>query len=320
MILHEVEIRRQLKAAGAPLPATPIFPKRKKPLHIAILTPQEGPSNLQTQLSTYTKEKYAQLHNYTFIFDTSAYAANHTRHATWNRVPSLQKYLPKYDWIFYLDSDIAIANASILLEDFIEQFPPETNIAFTDGLEGFNAGAFFIRNTDWSYWLLDAWWNASESNPGKFCWRQKESVVGFQRCKFQWNDQVSLWDVMLPYYEQQQAKIGGPKRKNPCKTSPSTYWDKSIKCYRDSMVDLGRTYGKRSGFHFHFWPLEKDPRGWTFFLLDRRGLSVWPENELFHPGDFTLHSHDEKAIKRFSLYRVLHKLESNGYLNSTERL
>lgn len=57
-----------------------------------------------------------------------------------HRVPSLQRHLPHYDWLFYSDSDVAIANVSILLEDFIHRFPPDTNIVFTDGAAGFNAG------------------------------------------------------------------------------------------------------------------------------------------------------------------------------------
>lgn len=56
-----------------------------------------------------------------------------------------------------MDSDISIANASILLEDFVLRFPADARIAFTDGSENFNAGAFFIKNDPWSYWLLQAW-------------------------------------------------------------------------------------------------------------------------------------------------------------------
>ena len=89
-----------------------------------------------------------------------------------------------------MDSDIALTNTSILLEDFIHKFPADARIAFTDGLEGFNAGAFFIKNDPWSYWLLDAWWNASEPNPGAKCTASKDAGFMFHRCKFQWNDQV----------------------------------------------------------------------------------------------------------------------------------
>ena len=106
---------------------------------------------------------------------------------------------------------------------------------------------------------------------------------------------------MLPYY----AEAGKTGKRVTCKTSPSTDWQASIACYRDTMIKLGYPYGKRSAHHFYFWPLEQDPRGWTFFQLDRRGLSVWPEKELFHPGDFALHSHDDKAVLRFSIYRQM---------------
>ena len=72
------------------------------------------------------------------------------------------------------------------------------------------------------------------------------------------------------------------------------------------MVSLRYPYGQRSAFHFFFWPLEADPRGWTFFQLDRRDLSVWPENELYHPGDFAIHTHDDRAMRAFSIYRQMY--------------
>eukprot|EP00667_Euglena_gracilis_P009199 EG_transcript_9339 len=291
--------RLEAAAQTSGVSPAPYYRPRTKSLKLAILTPQEGPGNPMTRMSAYTKERYCAIHGYNFIFDTSPYAANHSRHATWNRVPSLQKHLPKYDWILYMDSDISIANASILLEDFVLRFPADARIAFTDGSENFNAGAFFIKNDPWSYWLLQAWWNASESDPGKYCGARDD--FKFHRCKFQWNDQVGLWDAMLPYY----AEKSGTGKKVTCKTSPSTDWLASQACYRDTMIQLGHPYGKRSAYHFYFWPLESDPRGWTFFQLDRRGLSVWPENELFHPTDFALHTHDDKAVLRFSIYRQM---------------
>ena len=101
-------------------------------------------------------------------------------------------YLPKYEWIFYLDSDIAIANVSILLEDFIHRFPNDTYIAFTDGHYGFNAGGFFIRNVPWSYWLLDQWWAAGDTRGSHSTCDSLLPKFAFQytRCMFRWNDQV----------------------------------------------------------------------------------------------------------------------------------
>eukprot|EP00906_Rhabdomonas_costata_P032145 RCo045304 len=232
--LHSEEL---VRARSAPLPEKsqePFYRPHDPHLKVAILTPQEGPGNAMTRMSAFTKEAYASLHGYPFIHDTTPYSAAHRRHATWNRVPSVRKYLPGYDWILYLDSDVSIGNASILLEDFIGKFPNDTYIAFTDGLEGFNAGAFFIRNVPWSYWLLDAWWNASEPDPGRQCQTvAQRSVLLFHRCKFQWNDQVALWDVMLPYYARLSGRSAGLEI---CKTSPAVDWRRSIDCYRDTRL------------------------------------------------------------------------------------
>eukprot|EP01006_Ploeotia_vitrea_P056877 TRINITY_DN68132_c2_g7_i1.p1 TRINITY_DN68132_c2_g7~~TRINITY_DN68132_c2_g7_i1.p1 ORF type:complete len:446 (+),score=38.48 TRINITY_DN68132_c2_g7_i1:73-1410(+) len=273
---------------------------RKKPVNVAILTPHEGTPNQATQMCSYTKEAYAKLHNYTWILDKSGYAAKHHRHATWNRVPALQKHLKNYDWVLYLDGDIAIANASILLEDFINEFPPETKIAFTDGQNDFNAGAFFIKNDPWSEWLLEDWW--SHSNPGD----HDKMCHGNTKCKFEWNDQVSLWDSMMEYY----AKRSGQQGKVRCKAAPSKDWGKSIDCYKNSMNALGYPYKKRSAYHFYFWPpVDKWPRGFTFFWMDRKALSVWDEPELFHPGDFVIHTHDQWVIEEYSIYKMMKQRE-----------
>ena len=85
----EATVRTAHPVAQGAEPA-PYYRKRENPVNVAILTPQEGPGNAMTKMSAYTKEQYCKIHGYDFIFDTSAYAANHTRHATWNRVPSVQ--------------------------------------------------------------------------------------------------------------------------------------------------------------------------------------------------------------------------------------
>lgn len=61
------------------------FPRRVPALNVALLTPHEGPAGPVARIAHYTKQQYARLHGYRFILDTTPYAANHTRHPTWNR-------------------------------------------------------------------------------------------------------------------------------------------------------------------------------------------------------------------------------------------
>eukprot|EP00668_Euglena_longa_P015604 GGOE01019710.1.p1 GENE.GGOE01019710.1~~GGOE01019710.1.p1 ORF type:complete len:446 (+),score=130.32 GGOE01019710.1:38-1339(+) len=288
-------LKRQLELQWLGNSTTRPFPQRNPAVNVALLTPHEGPAGSVARIAHYTKQLYSRLHGYDFILDTTSYAANHTRHPTWNRVPSLQRHLPHYEWIFYLDSDIAMANVSILLEDFIHRFPPDTYIAF-----------FFIRNVKWAYWLLEEWWRASDVPASH---RACDSLLPggtfrYTRCMFRWNDQVALWDVVLPYYRNRShASL------SLCKTSPSSDWDASMRCYGGTMARMGFPYQRRSAFHFHFWPLQTWPRGFTFFYLERRTLAAWTPEELFHPGDFVLHCHVDSAIQELSAYHFLQWLE-----------
>ena len=79
------EQRLQLLHRRAINSTAPFFPPRRNPANVAILTPHEGTANWATRMGHYTKEQYARLHSYPFLLDQNSYAANHTRHATWNR-------------------------------------------------------------------------------------------------------------------------------------------------------------------------------------------------------------------------------------------
>mmetsp|Transcript_8746 Transcript_8746/g.15623 ORF Transcript_8746/g.15623 Transcript_8746/m.15623 type:complete len:598 (-) Transcript_8746:69-1862(-) len=275
-------------------------PRPERPPHnrsrLAILTPhevsdpnsswkKEGPGGM----CHFTKFCYAKLHGYKFILDTHRYGLEHKRLLMWNRIPSLQKHLPHYDWILYLDSDILIANSKTLLEDFVRQFDPEWCVVFMESVKGFNTGGFFIRNNPVSYQFLRMWWGAS---PDTYSWL--------------YNDQVVAWDAVVRWFNTQGGKEK-PARSIPCKAAPletgARAWKSSIDCYVNQMKEQGAPPGKRNQYGLAFWDAGRMvPRGFNFFNLEANTRWLWPEHELYHPGDFVIHTHSMKVMLNKSEY------------------
>ena len=77
-------------------------------------------------MCSYTKACYClQGGSCQFVLDMTNYSSSvdggHRRHPTWNRVPSVRHHLRSFDWLLYLDSDIAVASTAIDLNDFVGQ-------------------------------------------------------------------------------------------------------------------------------------------------------------------------------------------------------
>ena len=67
----------------------------------------------------------------------------------------MRKYLPYYDFLFYVDVDTIITNVDVKLEDIVDYGYDQILAADRNGL---NCGVWLIRNTPWSMWFLDEMW------------------------------------------------------------------------------------------------------------------------------------------------------------------
>jgi len=99
--------------------------------------------------------QYSNIHGYDFQF-------NHYRYDTERQVffmklnSVLEKIIiglkeKKYDWVFWVDSDVVLCNPNIKLESFL----PDDNMSnihliASDDINGLNAGVFLIRVHPWS--------------------------------------------------------------------------------------------------------------------------------------------------------------------------
>ncbi|ORX82848.1 galactosyl transferase [Basidiobolus meristosporus CBS 931.73] len=115
------------------------------------------------------KREYAKLHGYTFlkdgIYDTS-------KPPVWGKIASLRKYMrqyPKIKWFWWIDLDTLIVDPYYALEDHIlggTRHPrfADKDIVISYDCNGFNAGSFMIRNSEWSREFLKELYNPIYDN------------------------------------------------------------------------------------------------------------------------------------------------------------
>ena len=103
------------------------------------------------------KQAYANKHSY-LLFDESS-QLDRRRPASWSKIRAVQRLLTEEhcDWVFWMDADTVVMNSDKALQDFL---PANLDLVLSaDDGGGYNAGAWLIRNTDWSRNFLETWWN-----------------------------------------------------------------------------------------------------------------------------------------------------------------
>jgi len=103
--------------------------------------------------------QYAQIHGYEFQFNNYRYDTE--RQVFFMKLNSiLEKVIiglkeKKYDWIFWVDSDVVLANPNIKLEAFLpNKGMNNIHLIIADDVNGLNAGVFLLRVHPWSLNLL----------------------------------------------------------------------------------------------------------------------------------------------------------------------
>ncbi|RUS30392.1 hypothetical protein BC938DRAFT_479444 [Jimgerdemannia flammicorona] len=151
-----------------------------QPLSIAILTSSYVYPDLCMLDASYpaaqNKRDYALRHGYAFVARSLEFAqqgARGDRTPVWGKVDSIEKVLPKYDWVFWMDMDAVVMNPEINIESLLEEFE-----RMVGGKEAFaekhlivakpkrdkmiNAGVLLIRNSEWSKRFIRAVNEASD--------------------------------------------------------------------------------------------------------------------------------------------------------------
>jgi galactosyl transferase GMA12/MNN10 family len=147
------------------------FPEELTPaVSIAVITSSYiYPDNCMlpsARLSAENKRQYALKHGYSFVARSAEFAQQAVRgdrKAVWGKIDVIEKVLPKYDWIFWLDMDAVIMEQDTKIESLLAKFESnyqggkaafDKNIDFVvakpHGDPMINAGVFLFRNTPWS--------------------------------------------------------------------------------------------------------------------------------------------------------------------------
>jgi hypothetical protein len=99
-------------------------------------------------LSVANKRNYAQRHGYGFhVFGD----IDPARAPAWHKLPALLSVAPLYDWLWCVDDDTLVMNASVALETFVD---PRYELVLAMDSLGMNTGSFFVQTSPWARLLL----------------------------------------------------------------------------------------------------------------------------------------------------------------------
>lgn len=106
--------------------------------------------------TTMNFRSYCNIHGYDFIECKEILDPN--REPQWSKIKLIQKYLDKYEWIMWIDSDAAITNKNIRIESLID---PKYDIILSKEdvcNHIINTGTFIVKNSEWSKSFLEKWY------------------------------------------------------------------------------------------------------------------------------------------------------------------
>lgn len=102
------------------------------------------------KLTSPSKEEYAKHHGYDFYCQTENFLPD--RAIGWAKIDILNKKLPDYDWLLYVECDAMIMNPTIRLENLIDNNYDViiSNSKYRDHFQGVNTGVMLVKSCDWS--------------------------------------------------------------------------------------------------------------------------------------------------------------------------
>ncbi|KAF9580898.1 hypothetical protein BGW38_002271 [Lunasporangiospora selenospora] len=176
-------------------PTSACAPDLERKKNIAVLTSSYNYVNMcMTDASlpaAENKRAYAKKKGYDFVARGAEFAQEEDglrgRQVVWGKIGAIQKTLPYYEWLFWMDMDAVIADSDVDLRAIIEeaekQKGPEKGeisliVARPVRDKMLNAGVMLIKNTGWSRRFLDEVQTRSD-------W--------FKRSSF---EQAAIWEVM----------------------------------------------------------------------------------------------------------------------------
>ncbi|CEO98545.1 hypothetical protein PBRA_006659 [Plasmodiophora brassicae] len=250
------------------------------------------------QPATNSKQCYALRHGYDFIFDTNA--ATSSLNPWWRKVMATKKYLPFYDWVFWMDADTLVTNYTVRLEWFLPENDADTHLVVTDHNIALNDGAFFLRNSDWSTR------HGADTIDVQF-------EVHNRGQRWAWDDQGAFYELLLI---EAHSSPGHVEYDNECSRSNRCCEYLPLqRCFNRRLEQTGSVFGDRHVPHVTFidpryHPVPSEPgNAWVRGGFDQyrevefQGevwiYGEWSKENFWHRGDFVLHSSAKSFMKAF---------------------
>lgn len=110
-------------------------------MKVAILTCSTKNRKWLYDITNATKARYCSIFGYEYIFDDEFYP-DKERHPYWNKIKFTSQYLPKFDYVVWMDDDAGFVRYDLPLDGFLN-----CNFGYCEDLNGFNCGVFSVRKT-----------------------------------------------------------------------------------------------------------------------------------------------------------------------------
>lgn len=103
------------------------------------------------------RRKYCKLHGYDLIDGSKDIDKN--RPTAWSKLKATLKYLPHYDYIFYVDMDVVILDIDRPVSIYINS---TKDFVMTGDWNGPNTGVWLARNSNWTQWFISTAWDQKQ--------------------------------------------------------------------------------------------------------------------------------------------------------------
>eukprot|EP00669_Euglena_mutabilis_P010175 TRINITY_DN4951_c0_g1_i1.p1 TRINITY_DN4951_c0_g1~~TRINITY_DN4951_c0_g1_i1.p1 ORF type:complete len:378 (-),score=74.80 TRINITY_DN4951_c0_g1_i1:165-1247(-) len=131
-------------------------------LWIALLSGGPAVAYRRFQYHLASKACYARSQGHSFLLDHTTRIAPEEAHLPphWVKHYILRKWLPYFDWIFWVDLDATLFRMDVPLEGFLSMAPHAHLFLPRDAMENyvFSNDAFLLKNSPWGRAFLERWW------------------------------------------------------------------------------------------------------------------------------------------------------------------
>ena len=135
-------------------------------------------------MSYHNKKEYCKRWGYDLIIEDRS-IVDESRDTAWSKIPIFKKWLPRYQYVFWMDMDALFMRFDLPLEKLL---PCDKDLIISKDWHGINMGVFFLRNSPYTYTLLTEMWNSPRS------WWEP------------WEEQSALMKILEPKHNGQKAQ------------------------------------------------------------------------------------------------------------------